>query len=80
MRQHIVGCAALTAMCRTVCMKSTQACAAFQTCLIGLTPTSYEVSIHTQPNKILLVVVATEDSGGCAGFGVPQSQGAVSGS
>ena len=48
--------------------------------LIGFRATSYKISIHTQPNKVLLVGVALEDSGSCAGLGVPQPQGAVSGS
>ena len=58
--------------------KSTpSACQAY---LVGFTPTSNEISINTQANKILLIVVATEDSGSCAGLGVPQPQGTVSGS
>ena len=47
--------------------------------LIGLTATSNKIIIHAQPNKVLLIVVAIEDSGSSANFGVPQAQGAVCG-
>ncbi len=47
--------------------------------LIGLTATRNEIIIHAQPHKVLLIVVAVEDSGGSASFGVPEAQGAVCG-